>query len=170
MKKFLSLVLAVVLSLSLSVPAFAANEDSFQTDITYTVQEPETCTYTLEIPRSLPLGETFEGTIQIIPINVEIPALKQVVVRISPSTFNGSSFFLYKDKDQESEARISAHLSANKQYLSGGETIVTFENGAGGGSSTWGEVKVSATPSAYQNAAPGTYTGSVYFLVSVEDK
>lgn len=171
MKKFLSLALAVVLFLSLTVPAFAADEDSFQTDVTYTVPEPETCTYTLEIPRSLPLGETFQGTIQIIPISVEIPASKQVVVRISSSTFSGgSSFFLYKDKDQESEARISAHLSANKQYLSGGETIVTFENGANTSSATWGEVNVSATPSAYQNAAPGTYTGSVYFSVSVEDK
>lgn len=171
MKNFLALVLALALSLSVAaVPAYAADEDSFQTDVTYTVPEPEVCTYTLEIPSSLTLSPEFKGTIQIFPTSVQIPESKQVVVRISESTFSGGSFFLYKNKGTDNEARISANLSSGNQYLTGGETIVTFQNGDSRSSASPGAVGVSTSPYNYQSASPGTYTGSVYFSVSVENK
>ena len=54
MKKFFTMILALALVLSLSVPAFAANETNGQTDLTFTYGN--TPTYTVTIPASLTLA------------------------------------------------------------------------------------------------------------------
>ena len=56
MRKFLTIILALALVMSLcAVPAFAANETSGQTDLTFTYTAPEP-TYTVTIPASLDLA------------------------------------------------------------------------------------------------------------------
>lgn len=182
MKKILALALALVTVLSLSVTAFAADEGSYQTEITYTKQASETpdpdpdpdpapdpeptITYTISIPRSITLAEDCTGTITIAPETVEIPDSKQVVVSLGSDGFDGDRFYIYSNVGEENEARIPLSFVYGKNYVASGDTVATFQNGGGDVSM----IGIQTSPYFYQNAAAGTYTGNVRFVVSVQDK
>ena len=77
MKKFIALAIAVVMLAALAVPAFAANETSGNTVVTYSVGE----TYTVNVPATLELNETTKtGTLTVKLTAVNILDGKQVTV------------------------------------------------------------------------------------------
>ena len=91
MKKFTAILLAITLVLNLAVPAFAANETSKRTDLSFTyVPEP---TYTVEIPAKVDLhyGET---EIPIKLLSAENLNGKTVAVTFEGTQENSNNFYL----------------------------------------------------------------------------
>jgi len=83
MKKYLSIILALALVLSLSVPVFAANESSAQTDLSFTA-ELAAPSYTVTIPSSLNLnlGDTY--------LPIEISEVENIDNKAVVVTFEGT--------------------------------------------------------------------------------
>ena len=83
MKKFIALAIAVVMLAALAVPAFAANETSGTTEVTYTVGS----TYTVDIPATVAVGETV--TVKLSAVNI-LEDQKVTVTASTDGKFNGT--------------------------------------------------------------------------------
>lgn len=158
MKKILACVLALVMVLSLSATAFAAEIDEGSTDptgstsVSYTVNP----TYTVTIPASVTLGDT----VTVSASDVVVPKGKQVVVKLTGTSETDSTFKLrtvegaeltYTVKNDSTDVAIGTTiLAVNPTDTTNGSTTLTF---------------VAPTSITYA----GSYSGTVTFTVSVED-
>lgn len=155
MKKLLAFTFALVMVLSLSVTAFAAdiNQDSDPksgvTSVSYTVNP----TYTVTIPASVTLGET----VTVSASNVVVPMGKQLRVGIISNNDDDAFFvqtaegamLLYSVKKGGVNILVGEPvLKVNPEIADNGSATLTFEEPT------------------YVTYA-GTYTGTVTFTVSV---
>jgi hypothetical protein len=88
MKKFLSITLALVLMMSLSLTAFAANQTSGQTDLSFTHAGPAAPTYTVTIPASLDLkiGDN--------PVDITVSDMQNMNGKSVVVTFEGTQRYV----------------------------------------------------------------------------
>lgn len=159
LKKLLPCVLALVLAFSLSVPAFAAGDNTFGpgdttgkgTTVTYTVDP----TYTVTIPASVTLG----GSVTVEASNVMVARGKRVVVKL---TGTGEADDAFKVKTSEG-AELTYTVKNGETPVHVGDAVLTVDpETAASGSTTL----TFAAPAAVTYA--GTYTGTVTFTVAVE--
>lgn len=166
MKRTLCLLLvAIMLSSTLSVPAFATNSSGHETTVTYTVDTM----YTVYIPEYINLSMTTEVDIT---ANCLIESDKHLYVRINKDlTLVDGKFMLYKDgyKDASSvECTISVSSPVSNDIFTleaANYTVAIFENAV----STpveYGHMWFSPLLSPTQEF--GVYHGTLYFTFSVE--
>lgn len=159
MKKLLAITLALVMVLSLSVTAFAAditqdsNPKTGNTTVTYTVDP----SYTVTIPATVTLGQYAEVVIA----KPRVAKGYEVVVRLTKTSSDNNSFTLTTQEGASLDYRIESGLN-NIIYV--GSVVARCGNY---GETNHTQLKFEAPELAYVNYA-GTYTGTVTFTVSVE--
>ena len=163
MKKFLSIALALIVALSLSVTAFAAEikpetSPAGSTTITYSVAPM----YTVTIPASVTLGN--DATVS--ASGVKVAKGSQVVVKISGTSEAGNAF---KVKTGEG-AELAYTVKNGTKAIGVGDAILTVNpDSAIDGSGASGSATLTFTLNDTVKYA-GIYTGTVTFTVSVEKK
>lgn len=163
MKKFLSIALALIVALSLSVTAFAADNITQDTDdktgstnITYSVAPM----YTVTIPASVTLGN--DATVS--ASGIKVAKGSQVVVKISGTSEAGNAF---KVKTGEG-AELAYTVKNGTKAIGVGDAILTVNpDSATDGSGASGSATLTFTLDDTIKYA-GIYTGTVTFTVSVE--
>ena len=155
MKKFLSIALALIVALSLSVTAFAAEikpetSPAGSTTITYSVAPM----YTVTIPASVTLGN--DATVS--ASGVKVAKGSQVVVKISGTSEAGEG------------AELAYTVKNGATTIGVGDAILTVNpDSATDGSGASGSATLTFTLDDTIKYA-GIYTGTVTFTVSVEKK
>ena len=166
MKRTLCLLLvAIMLSTTLSVPAFATNSSGHETTVTYTVDTQ----YTVIIPESIDLNSCSSFEIQ---AHTLLDTGKHLYVRVDKDmSLVDGKLLLYKDGD-ENASTISCTLTTGVYgdftYLTLEETdytVAVFEN-ANSKAIEYGGFYVGCSFSPQQEF--GTYYGTLYFTFSVE--
>jgi len=179
MKRALLLFLVAIMLAALPAASYAANETEMNTVLTYTVGEPAapsepepSGTYTIIIPSTINLNDRTDFAIQ--AENVSLADSKKVVVVVEARTFTGDDFYLYNDG---TDARIQCYLYHSQNpwgtepyaqiSAAGDSTVAEFKNGDTV-SRIFGRVFV--IPMIFGNdLAPGAYSGTIYFKISVKD-
>lgn len=160
-KRIYSLLLAVVMLCGM-MPAAAYAEDgtSGQTTVTYTVS----ANYEINIPASINLNESPYLTITASAMNTNYGQRVSVKIDGARTYENGGNFYLYKNKGTASEAKITCNLRAPMSIVNGLDyEVARFDNG-----STSNPVDpLTLEPAAGSSAAPGTYTGTIYFKITI---
>ncbi|MFZ3130162.1 MAG: hypothetical protein WA125_03430 [Desulfosporosinus sp.] len=160
-KRFFFLLLtAVMLCGMMPATAFAADETSGQTTITYTVS----ANYEINIPASINLNEDPYLKITASNMNTNYGQRVSVLIDGSRTYENGGNFYLYKNKGTASEAKIACNLRAPMSIVNGLDyEVARFDDG-----STSNPVDpLMLEPAAGSSTAPGTYTGTIYFKITM---
>ena len=162
MKKFLSIALALIVALSLSVTAFAADitpdNKTSSTTITYSVAPM----YTVTIPASVTLGN--DATVA--ASGVKVAKGSQVVVKISGTSEDDNAFKVRTGEGAE----LAYTVKNGTKAINVGDAILTVNpDSATDGSGASGSATLTFTLDDTIKYA-GIYTGTVTFTVSVEKK
>ena len=160
-KKLFSLLLAVTLICgSIPVTTYAAGATSGQTSVTYTVSS----SYQINIPASINLNDNVNLTVTASTMNTNWGQRVSVLIDGTRTYENGGNFYLYKDKGTASESKISCNLRLNSSLVNGLDCEVgRFDDGSTN-NSVGSSLQIE--PSA-GSAAPGTYTGTLYFRITM---
>jgi len=160
-KRFFSLLLVVFMLCSI-IPAMAYAEDgtSGQTAVTYTVG----ANYEINIPASINLNENPYLTITASAMNTSYGQRVSVLIDGAKTYENGGNFYLYKDKGTANEAKISCNLRAPMSIVNGLDyEVARFDD-----SKTTNPVDpLQIEPSVGSSIAPGAYTGTIYFKITM---
>ena len=166
MKKALSVILALVMALSLSIPAFAAeNDKSGSTTIMATKAEPELA-YTIVIPTATTLDDEKHANVQL--------GGEEGVASITVTTGNSKTNVYYTvDLTNATLTDGTNTITTTYAYAQGGDysaltgdTKVTVYEGGTVKDST---IQVTADDTAWAAAPAGTYTASVVFNFVAEE-
>lgn len=174
MKKIIALLLTLTMMLSLSVPAFAAaNETSGSMAVTYNIES----SYLVNLPDITLTGES--TTVEITADYVHIAPGKLLTVSIDTErTLTDGVFYLFKDGGTDVSAAIACGIyvetvsnSPNADFYTphyidatSDKRIVCFEPEdlvpeAFG--------KITFTPAVTINNTYGSYTGNIYYIITV---
>ena len=166
MKKVLSIALALIVALSLSVTAFAADGDNTfgpaetngkSTEVKYTVD----AAYTVTIPASVTLG----GTATVSASGVKVAKGSQVVAKLTGTSEDDNAF---KVKTAEGAA-LAYTVKSGTTAIGVGQPILTVNpDSATDGNGASGSATLTFTLDDTVKYA-GEYTGTVTFTVSVEE-
>lgn len=160
-RKLLSLTTAMFVFLAaMPINTLAARQQtSGQTNITYT----EGVSYTINIPASIDINS--DPYIRITATDVNIPNGQSVCVNIDDSkTYeNGGNFYLYKNKGTPEEERILCGLWVGSYQITGIDFRVCKFTSEGPDSNN---KPLEIRP--ITGSTPGTYTGAIYFKISLE--
>lgn len=173
MKKIIAFLLSLTMMLGLSVPAFAATGSSGSMAVTYNVES----SYLINLPDITLTGEitTFEITADY----VHIAPGKLLTVSIDVErTLTDGVFYLFKDGGTDVSTAIACDIyvetvsnSENADFYkpyyltdTSDNRIVTF----------WAEDlvpeafgKITFTPNVTINNTYGSYTGNIYYIISI---
>lgn len=188
MKRKVTAFLLVVSMLALATPAYAEDVTTGSMTVNYDYTAPETggggdggdtSTYTVNIPATV----TNEN-LEVIPITVsknEVPAGKMIAISVDyDASYDASGFFnLYKNKGEANQESIRCRVLKyedgtlkTKWYIDNSETargvpFATFHSGST--SPTYGGFLEILPLTTGLNISSGTYTGTLYFNITVTD-
>ena len=175
MKKIIALLLFLTMMLGLSVPAFAtANETSGSMAVTYNIES----SYLVNLPDVTLTGES--TTVEITADYVHIAPGHFLTVAIDAErTLTDGVFYLFKDGSTDVSTAIECSIyvetvsnSANADFYTPHYVSATSDNRlvrfkpedlvpeAFG--------KITFTPNVTINNTYGTYTGNIYYIITVE--
>lgn len=160
-KKTYSLLLLVVMLCSI-IPAVAYAEDgtSGQTAVTYTVS----ANYEINIPASINLNEDPNLKITASSMNTNYGQRVSVKIDGAKTYENGGNFYLYNNKGTASEVKITCNLRAPMSIVNGLDyEVARFDDG----SITNPVDPLQIEPAVGSGIAPGTYTGTIYFTITI---
>lgn len=171
MKKIIALLLTLTMMLGLSVPAFAAaNETSGSMAVTYNVES----SYVINLPDiTLTEGST---TFDITADYVHIASNKKLTVSIDPDqTLTNGKFYLFKDggTDLNTAMECTVYVSNSgtskvfdPYYLSSTDLYAIAMFYPGDTTATeYG--RLTLTPNVTASNTYGTYTGNIYYIISI---
>lgn len=159
-KRIFSLLLAATMLCGvMPITALAANDTNGQTSVSYTVG----ASYEINIPASINLNENPNLTITASTMNTNWGQRVSVLIDGARTYENGGNFYLYKDKGTASEAKIACDLRCSTSAVNG----LDYEVGRFDDGSTTNSVgdPLQITPSG--GGSPGTYTGTIYFKITM---
>lgn len=161
-KKLFALLLAVVMLCGvMPATAFAAGDTSGQTVMSYTVF----ASYEINIPASIILNDMPNLTVTASSMNTSYGQRVSVLIDGTKTYENGGNFYLYKDKGTANEAKITCDLRSGSSVVNG----LDFEIGRfddGGVTNNAGN-PLTITPMVGSETPPGTYTGTMYFRITM---
>lgn len=159
-KIFTLLLVFIILCFTMTSTAFAENMTSWETSVSYTVNS----SYVINIPASVNLNETPYLTITASSMNTKWGQRVSVFIDASLTYENGGNFYLYKDKGTENEKKIKCDLYRNGVYANGLDfEVARFDDG----STTNFYNELEFRPSVSSSTPPGTYTGTIYFKITL---
>lgn len=170
-KRILAIALAICLfccALPMSASATNISTGAATTRVSYTVGS----SYSVVIPAMIDLNN--QNGFQITATNCNIGEGRRLVVAIDggKSYTSSGNFYLYKDKGMENEKTMLCRVAlkpsatASGNYIEGLDQVVaTFNDGSTSPDSD-GYLEFVAFPT---GAEIGTYTGTLSFIISVED-
>ena len=174
MKKIIALLLTLTMMLSLSVPAFAAaNETSGSMAVTYNIES----SYLVNLPDITLTGES--TTFEITADYVHISPTRFLTVYIDVErTLTDGAFYLFKDGGTDVSTAIECSIyvdtvsnSANADFYTPYYVTATSDNRLVRFKSedTVPEAygKLTFTPNVTINNTYGTYTGNIYYTIQV---
>lgn len=162
-KRLFSLLLAAaILCGTMPSTAFAFDEvaTNGETVVNYTVS----ASYVINIPASINLNENPNLEITASSMNTNWGQRVSVFIDGSRTFENGGNFYLYQNKGAGDEKKIKCDVRKGSNPVNGLDAEVgrfddgSTENTAGNG--------LTITPMS-SNASPGTYTGIIYFRISM---
>lgn len=138
--------------------AFAESQSNGRTEVSYTVGS----SYSVNIPASINLNENPYLTITATSMNISFGQRVSVFIDGENTYENGGNFYLYKDKGQANEEKMRCDLKVGNSNVTGldGE-VGRFDDG---------DTTNKCDPLQFIPAggAPGTYSGTIYFKISME--
>lgn len=162
MKKLFSLALVLVMLLSLSVTAFAAEitGDSGSVVVTYGVDDA----YIVTIPASIALSADEDSTIGISAADVVIGYGELLTVSVGSSNYDAENSKWYLVDAENPENKLEYSVKNGETAVAGGDAVLTVAAGNTGG----GEVTLT-TRLVDTAAFSGTYKDTITFTVSVQE-
>lgn len=174
MKKIIALLLTLTMMLGLSVPAFAAaNETSGSMAVTYNIES----SYLVNLPDITLTGES--TTVEITADYVHIAPGKLLTVSIDVErTLTDGVFYLFKDGGTDVITAIACDVyvetvsnSPNADFYTPYHLSATSDNRI---ATFWAEDlvpeafgKMTLTPNVTINNTYGSYTGNIYYTISI---
>lgn len=160
-KRVFSMLLAAVMVLSLMpATAFATSGSSAETVFSYTIG----ASYEINIPAKINLSNYESLTITASSMNTSWGQRVSVFIDGARTYENNGNFYLYKDKGLETEEKITCDLRFSSSPVNGVDLEVgRFDDGST--ENTAGST-LEVTPMA-GSASPGTYTGTMYFRITM---
>jgi len=169
MKKALALLFSFTIVASMAIPAFASNETSAYTELSYSYErEPD---YVINIPTSFNINYT--EYISITSSKMDIDANKRVKVKfdeertgISP---NGISLVGPEGSSLRCDVWVSSLADPNTQVRAdkASYAVAFFDNYS---TSPYQYGRICFVPDILPDTVSGTYTKTVYFEIILEEK
>ena len=170
MKKIIALLLTLTMMLSLSVPAFAANESSGSMAVTYNVES----SYVINLPDVTLTGES--TTFDITADYVHIASGKKLTVKLdADQTLTSGKFYLFKDGGTDLNTAMECSIYVSN---SGSSTVYPAYFVSGNSSTTLAVFypedttateygKITLTPNVTASNTYGSYIGNIYYIITV---
>jgi len=177
MKKFLTIILALALVMSLSVPVFAANPTSGKTDLSIIIETPQP-TYTVSIPSALDL-QLGGNQLIITASDIEDLGGKRIAVSFEgngniATYFGPSTYLALAYEEDHTTYYVDYGISINgvpqssgpPYFLSLGHVLMYFSGN--GGPDFGDEVWLYIDPNLANSVKPDVqYTGIIFFGIKL---
>lgn len=154
-KRILSVFSVLILTLS-AFPMQALANDSLQTNVVYTYSNAST--YEITVPATINLNNREKLVFTANSLN--IASNEWVRVDLDPQTFENNKFFLYYNKGQSDEQKISCVISEGGFTVGSDQECALFRSGD---TSKTSSLAFDVNTSEAVNGR--TYTGTMYFNI-----